>query len=61
MIIRKRKDEEDDDNHDEIGEVNNDKDTPSKSTENMDTKIARMICILNEEIRIVQKASVQHL
>jgi hypothetical protein len=43
MMIRKRKDEEEDDNHDEISEVNNDKDTPSKSTENMDTKIAKMI------------------
>lgn len=31
MMIRKRKDEEEDDNHDEIGEVNNDKDTLSKS------------------------------
>jgi hypothetical protein len=40
MMIRKRKDE-DDDNHDEMCEVNNDKDTPSKSTENMDTKIAK--------------------
>ena len=43
MIIRKRKDEEDNDNHDDIDEVNNDKDTPSKSTENMDNKIAKMI------------------
>ena len=42
MMMRKRKDE-DDDNHDEISEVNNDEDTPSKSTENMDTRIAKMI------------------
>ena len=54
MMIRKRIGEEDDVNHDEICEVNNDKDTPSKSTENIDTKIARMIYILNEKIRIVQ-------
>ena len=43
MIIRKRKDEEDDGNHDDIDEVNNDKDTPSKSTENMDNKTAKTI------------------
>jgi hypothetical protein len=41
MMIRKRKDEEDDVNHDEIGEVNNDKDILSKITENMRTKIAK--------------------
>lgn len=43
MIIRKGKDEEDDGNHGDIDEVNNDKDTPSKSNENMDTKIAKTI------------------
>ncbi len=43
MMIRKRIDEEDDVNHDEISKVNNDKDSPSKSTENMDTKIVKMI------------------
>lgn len=43
MIIRKRKDEEDDDIHDDIDEINNNKDTPSKSTENMDNKIAKTI------------------
>ena len=43
MTIRKRKGEEEEDNHDDIDEVNNDKDTPSKSTENMDNKIAKTI------------------
>jgi hypothetical protein len=42
-MIRKRKDEEDDANQDDINNVNNDKDTPSKNTENMDTKIAKTI------------------
>jgi hypothetical protein len=43
MMIRKRKDEEDNVNQDDMSNVNNDKDTPSKNTENMDTKIAKMI------------------
>jgi hypothetical protein len=42
-MITKRKDEEEDDNHDDISEVNNDEDTLSKSPENMDTKIAETI------------------
>ena len=40
---RKRKDEEDNVNQDDISNVNNNKDTPSKNTENMDTKIVKMI------------------
>ena len=39
-MITKRKDEEEDDNLDDTSEVNKDEDTPSKSTENKDTKIA---------------------
>jgi hypothetical protein len=42
-MIRKRKDEEDDANQDDISNVHNDKGTPSKNTENMDTKIAKVI------------------
>jgi hypothetical protein len=42
-MIRKRKDKEDDLNQDDISNVNNDKDAPSKNTENMDTKVAKMI------------------
>ena len=42
-MITKRKDEEEDDNHNDTSEVNKDEDTPSKSTENKDTKIAETI------------------
>ena len=42
-MIRKRKDEEVDVSQDDISNVNNDKDTPSKNTENMDTKIGKVI------------------
>jgi hypothetical protein len=42
-MIRKRKDEEDDVNQDDIGNVNNDKGIPSKNTEDINTKIAKMI------------------
>jgi hypothetical protein len=40
-MIRKRKDEEDDVNQDDTSNVNNDKDTPSKNTENMDPKLQK--------------------
>ena len=43
MMIRKRKDKEEEDNHDDIDGVNDDKDTPSKSTEKRDNKIVKTI------------------